>query len=139
MEINGAVPLLPRVLIVDDDAGIRTLMKAILLRRPAVVDCVADGDSALSILLEHEYDAIVLDLMLPNTTGFEVLRRLKAISPELLPRTIVVTAVSSKALRDFDDGRLVRRVLRKPFDIHEFVSEVFACSGGAAGEAEIIH
>jgi CheY-like chemotaxis protein len=138
MEIQPTGPTLPRVLIVDDDAGIRTLMKAILLRRQAVVDCVSDGDAALSILREHDYDAIVLDLMLPNTNGFEVLRHLKTLSPELLPRTIVVTAVSNMTLRDFDDGKLVRRVLRKPFDIDEFVEEVFACSLDAA-QPEITH
>jgi two-component system OmpR family response regulator len=127
----------PRVLIVDDDDGIRTLMKAILLRQHAEVDCVGDGDTALCTLRKKEYDAIVLDLMLPNTNGFEVLRYMKNITPELLPRTIVVTAASNMTLKDFEDGRLVRRILRKPFDIDEFVQEVFACSVLPAASAAV--
>lgn len=129
----------PRVLIVDDDDGIRTLMKAILLRQHADVDCVADGEAALSTLRLKEYDAIVLDLMLPKTNGFEVLRYLKNLTPELLPRTIVVTAASNMTLRDFDDGRLVRRVLRKPFDIDDFVQEVLACSDTPRLQTAIAH
>ena len=120
--------LAPRVLIVDDDAGIQTLMKALLRRREVIVDSATDGDAALRKMRERSYDTIVLDLMLPKVNGFEVVRELKTNSPELLKRTIVVTAVSDHALRDFEDSELVRRVLRKPFDINEFIDEVLACA-----------
>lgn len=123
------VPRVPQVLIVDDDAGIQTLMKAILRRRQIDVDCATDGEVALRKMRERSYDSIVLDLMLPKVNGFEVVRELKTNSPELLKRTIVVTAVSNHALRDFDDSQLVRRVLRKPFDINDFINEVLACAG----------
>ena len=120
--------LAPRVLIVDDDDGIQTLMKALLRRREVIVDSASDGDAALRKMRERSYDSIVLDLMLPKVNGFEVVRELKTTSPELLKRTIVVTAVSDHALRGFEDSELVRRVLRKPFDINEFIDEVLACA-----------
>jgi DNA-binding response OmpR family regulator len=116
------------VLIVDDDDGIQALMKALLLRREVDVDSASDGDAALRKLREKSYHTIVLDLMLPKVNGFEVVRELKSSSPSLLKRTIVVTAVSNLALRDFSDSGLVRRVLRKPFDINEFIDEVLACA-----------
>ena len=118
----------PRVLIVDDDDGIQTLMQALLRRREVIVDSATDGDAAIRKMRERSYDSIVLDLMLPKVNGFEVVRELKTNSPELLKRTIVVTAVSDHALRDFKDSELVRRVLRKPFDINEFTDEVLACA-----------
>ena len=120
--------LAPRVLIVDDDDGIQTLMKALLRRRDVVVDSASDGDAALRKMRERSYDSIVLDLMLPKVNGFEVVRELKTNSPDLLKRTIVVTAVSNHALRDFEDSELVRCVLRKPFDINQFINEVLACA-----------
>jgi DNA-binding response OmpR family regulator len=116
------------VLVVDDDDGIQTLMRALLVRREVNVDSASDGDAALRKLRECSYDSIVLDLMLPKVNGFEVVRDLKARAPELLKRTIVVTAVSNLALRDFKDSELVRRVMRKPFDINEFIDEVLACA-----------
>jgi CheY-like chemotaxis protein len=118
----------PRVLIVDDDDGIQTLMKALLRRRKVIVDSASDGDAALRKMRERNYDSIVLDLMLPKVNGFEIVRELKTNAPELLKRTIVVTAVSNHALADFEDSELVRRVLRKPFDINEFIDEVLACA-----------
>ncbi|MEA2163375.1 MAG: hypothetical protein QOK37_1502 [Thermoanaerobaculia bacterium] len=127
MSTTTARPV-PRVLIVDDDDGIQALMKALLLRREVDVDSASDGDAALRKLREKSYHTIVLDLMLPKVNGFEVVRELKSSSPSLLKRTIVVTAVSNLALRDFSDSGLVRRVLRKPFDINEFIDEVLACA-----------
>jgi DNA-binding response OmpR family regulator len=121
------VRLVLNVLIVDDDDGIQSLMKALLVRREINVDCATDGEVALRKLRERTYDSIVLDLMLPKVNGFEVVRDLKARTPELLKRTIVVTAASNLTLRDFD-GDQVRRVMRKPFDITEFIDEVLACA-----------
>jgi CheY-like chemotaxis protein len=124
-----------RVLIVDDDSGVQALMKTLLLRRELIVEIAGDGDAALGMLRRQHYDTIVLDLMLPKVNGFEVIRDLKAHAPDLLQRTIVVTAASNLSLRDFRDGTLVRRLLRKPFDIDEFVKEVLSCVDDGDGRA----
>jgi len=116
-----------RLLVVDDDEAIQRLMGAIFARREVTVETAGDGAAALDLLRHEQYDAIVLDLMLPGTNGFDVIREVKATEPELLDRIIVLTAASNHTLRDFDDGRLVRRLMRKPFDIDDFVGEVLAC------------
>jgi CheY-like chemotaxis protein len=121
-----------RLLVVDDDEAIQRLMGAIFIRRGVTVDSAADGAAALDLLRHEHYDAIVLDLMLPGTNGFDVIRELKATDPELLDRTIILTAASNHTLRDFDDGRLVRRLIRKPFDIDDFVGEVLACKAATS-------
>ena len=116
-----------KVLIVDDDEAIQVLMAAIFRRQEVVVDIAGDGKVALERLQHRHYDAMVLDLMLPIMNGFDVIRHLKLHEREMLDRTIVLTAASDLMLRDFTDGDLVRRVMRKPFDLADLVAEVLAC------------
>lgn len=121
-----------QVLIIDDDVAVQRLMTTLLSRRGAVVKCVGDGTEGLAALDGHVYDAIVLDLMLPRQNGFDVIAALRVRSPDVLDRVIVVTAVSEHQLRMLDRGA-VRMMLRKPFDIDEFIRAVFACGGRGAG------
>src|SRR5688572_6095984 len=90
-----------RLLIVDDDDGIRSLMAAIFKPLEIEVDFVGDGRMALNRIRCQDYDAIVLDLMLPAVNGFEVIRELKTMKPSLLSRTLVLTAAADPPLRDF--------------------------------------
>jgi DNA-binding response OmpR family regulator len=116
----------PTLLLVDDDDASQILIKAIFQRRNVAVQCVSDGTSALDRLRRARFDAVILDLMLPGMNGFEIIRELKNRDRELLSRVIVLTAVSSWMLRDFQDARFVRRVMYKPFDIDELAAEVLS-------------
>ncbi len=119
----------PHVLIVDDDPGIRILMQMLLTRAGCDVDCAGDGAEALALLeSEDEPDCVLLDLMLPNVSGFDVLTALRQTRPALLERVIVVTAVSDRTLREVATCATVRAVVRKPFDIDHLVASVRACS-----------
>lgn len=115
-----------RLLVVDDDQPIQSLMKAIFQKMPVIVDCVGDGDTALQRLRRSSCDAVILDLMVPGPNGFEIIREIKSRDALLLERTIVLTAAPDTMLRDFDDGKLVRRVIAKPFDIADLVAEVLS-------------
>jgi DNA-binding response OmpR family regulator len=127
-----------RLLVVEDDAPLRELMKAVFARRgDVVVDCAEDGDAALRMLRRAEYDAVLLDLMLPGANGFDVIRDLKSRSPRLLERTIVLTAASQSTLQHFDDARLLRRLMRKPFDLDDLVAEIVACTDSGTAPAQI--
>lgn len=127
--METAHPLAVRLLVVDDDEGIARLLSIIFTRANIVVDIARDGQAGLDRLNHESYDVVLLDLMLPGTNGFDVIRTLKATRSEVLARTIVLTAASDRMLRDFDDARLVRRVIRKPFDIDDLVAAVRSCSG----------
>jgi DNA-binding response OmpR family regulator len=120
--------MMPNVLLIDDDEPIRLLITALCSRMGLEVECAGDGDTALTLLRRRRYDAILLDLMLPKQNGFEVLREIRAFAPELLSRTIVITAVSDATLRDFDGGGTLA-LLRKPFDIHELCETLASCTG----------
>jgi DNA-binding response OmpR family regulator len=116
-----------RLLVVDDDEAIQKLITIVFLRHGMVVDSARDGEAALELLARREYDAIVLDLMMPRKNGFEVIDVIRRERPDLLRRTIVLTAASNRTLQDVNVERLVRRLIRKPFDLSELVDAVLAC------------
>ena len=69
-----------RLLIADDHAVVRDGLREIVRRRPdlAVSAEAADGDAALRLAMEGDFDLLVLDVSLPGRTGIEVLRELRA-------------------------------------------------------------
>ena len=120
------------VLVVDDDAAIRSLLTTLLKRANAEVECVPDGHDALERLESRAYSVVILDLMLPTVNGFEVLQRVSESRPQLLKHIIVLTAVSQNNLRELHHEKDVWRVMRKPFDINEFLRCVETCAAQAA-------
>lgn len=65
------------VLVVDDEATIREVVQYALEREGFVVTCVGDGDEAFTAISNHEYDLVVLDVMLPGVDGLELCRRVR--------------------------------------------------------------
>ena len=110
-----------RALVVDDDAAIRILVSRILSRRGFLVDAAADGAEAIEDLLEHDYDLITLDLMMPRINGYGVVKYLQEHKPEMFNRLIVMTAFSPHALEKICPP--VVRIIHKPFEIDELVRE----------------
>ena len=123
-----------KILLAEDDAGIRELMTTVLTRSGIEVDAVGDGATALRQLRSTAYEAVLLDLMLPRVNGFEVVRELRSASPRLLDRTIVVTAASEATLRDFDRSQ-VFALIRKPFDINDLLGTIASCTAAKASHA----
>jgi two-component system, OmpR family, response regulator len=74
---SGKIPGM-RVLVVEDDIKMAGLIRRGLVEEGLAVDVVPTGDEALWRAGATDYDAIVLDVMLPGTDGFEVCRRLRA-------------------------------------------------------------
>src|SRR4051794_21540378 len=131
---TGCKVRFPMILIIDDDPGIRGLLCVVLRRQGFECHVAADGDEAQKKLRRYEYDAILLDLMLPKLNGFEILRFLKAERRAMLQRVVVVTAVAEITLRDFDDQKLVWALLRKPFDLQQLLETVAACAENARAQ-----
>ena len=115
-----------RVLVVEDDPAICTLLEALMRRCGYECDVLSDGNEAIRILRRVHYSAVLLDLMLPGTFGFDVIRFLAAERPAMTSRVVVITAASASTLRDFDRSA-VRAVIRKPFDIAELLQHVTEC------------
>lgn len=82
----------PRLLVVEDDPDIATLLSMMLQRAGYQVDVAANGEAALNYLAHNEYAAMTLDLMLPDQSGVALIRRIRSqIETEALP-IIVVSA-----------------------------------------------
>jgi two-component system OmpR family response regulator len=66
-----------RALVADDDDGMRRLLAAVLELNGWDVQCASDGDEALALAAEYRPDAVLLDVMMPNSDGLTALRRLR--------------------------------------------------------------
>jgi CheY-like chemotaxis protein len=103
------------VLIVDDDDAIRTLVVRVFARRGNSVQSAPDGEAAIACLESHDFDLVVLDLMMPRTDGFGVLSYL-AKRNAARPRIIVMTAAVPLLVAQVPK-ELVVGVIAKPFDL----------------------
>lgn len=116
----------PGVLVVEDDPAIRRLVSMVLARHGYRVEVASDGLEAVLKLGISDYDAIVLDLMMPNLDGFTFISTFAREEPERLRRIIVTSAASPSVIAERMEGTPYA-VLPKPFDILDLVSTVERC------------
>lgn len=114
----------PRVLVVDDDASIRVLVRSLLRREGFDVDCAADGIEAIEMLSKSDYDAVILDVMMPRLDGLGVVRHLAINDRDALSHTILLTASHADGIWE----QPVFDVVTKPFDIHYFIEKTRQCA-----------
>ena len=105
----------PRVLVVDDDPPIRSLIAKVLDRQGIDVSTASDGQEAIELLQKGNFEAIVLDLMMPVKNGYDVLDFIDAL-PDRRFGVVVVTAGADRELNQLKSPS-VHSVIRKPFDI----------------------
>jgi two-component system OmpR family response regulator len=113
-----------RVLLVEDDPRMAAAMRRGLKAEGMVADHVASGVDALEIVTAQEFDAVVLDVMLPDVDGFEVCRRLRAAS--VWVPIIMVTARDGieDRVNGLDQG--ADDYLTKPFSLAELLARLRA-------------
>lgn len=111
-----------RLLLIEDDQIIADRILHVL-RPLADVVHAHDGEEAIEHLWTESYDVILLDLLLPRLSGFDVIRHLMMHRPDLLKATIVSSAATDASLQ-FIDEKAVRCVLRKPFDLADLATIV---------------
>jgi DNA-binding response OmpR family regulator len=114
----------PRILLVDDEPPIQTLLSFPLERDGYEVVAAADGREALARYSEQIFDLVVLDVMLPRMDGLEVCRRLRA-KGETVP-IIMLTAKSEEIDKVLGLELGADDYITKPFSMREFRSRVKA-------------
>lgn len=122
----------PRLLLVEDDPHIRRLLTATLRRSVWQVDEAVTGEAALDRLREGPYEAVLLDLILPQLGGFRVCQQIRELDGER-PFVIMMTADDSQETREMADDCGVDEFLPKPFDVAELVKRL------APVAAKVIH
>ena len=112
----GATTHPSRILVVDDNAANRDVLERRLVREGHQVITAGNGMSALGLALAHDFDLILLDLIMPEMNGFEVLRRLKAAEHTCHIPVIVISALDEldSVVRCIEAG--AEDYLTKPFD-----------------------
>jgi signal transduction histidine kinase len=96
----AVAPPRARILIVDDEVALTSAMRR-QLRRSHEVTVMNDGAAAMAAILEHDYDVVLCDLMMPGADGMAVLETVARRRPELAQRMVLMTAgILQEALRE---------------------------------------
>src|SRR3989449_7190297 len=120
-------PKMPRVLIVDDDAGQRSLLDSFLKTQGFDTVPVASGERALEVLRGGDFNMMISDVRMPGMSGLETLRRARQ-EHSVLP-VLLVTAYADirEAVGAMRDGTL--NYLAKPIDLDELLVSVQQATG----------
>ena len=116
-----------RALVVEDDDPIRSMLATIVEHQGFFVDTARNGAEAIDRIDADGYALILLDLMMPRVDGYEVLDHLRDEHPEMIPCTIVASAVPERDLRRQSISG-VFKVHSKPFDIARLVADIHQCA-----------
>ena len=122
----------PRALVVDDDDPIRSMLAKVIERLDLDVDTARDGGEAIRMIDSNEYSCVILDLMMPRIDGFAVLRHMRSKHPELVPHTIIASAVPETEIVRRLAGDAIFGIHAKPFEIGALLDDVRACTHIAA-------
>ncbi|MHB1536730.1 MAG: response regulator transcription factor [Acidimicrobiales bacterium] len=121
-----------RILTVEDEARMAALLKRGLEEEGYAVDVAADGLDGLWLGTEHDYDAIVLDAMLPEIDGFEVCRRLRAAGRWAPILVLTARDTVEDRIQGLDAG--ADDYLGKPFAFGELLARLRALMRRGAAE-----
>ena len=125
-----------RVLLVEDDSATAQGIQLMLQSEGYICDCTDLGEDGLEIGKLYDYDIIILDLMLPDIDGYEVLRRLRA--ARVKTPTLILSGLS-----DLDDkikglGVGADDYLTKPFDKRELIARIQAIVRRSKGHSDSV-
>lgn len=113
-----------KILAVDDDAAIRSLLQVVLAAEGHEVVATPDGESAIAQIKRRRFDLILLDVMMPEMSGHDVLIRLRDMRFGHDVPVIMVTAVHTpeEVLQELSEGAVDH--IAKPFDIAVLLAAV---------------
>jgi DNA-binding NtrC family response regulator len=125
-----------RILIIDDEAGIRDSLETLLVLEGFTVELASDGPSGLDMLARYPYDLLLLDLALPGDSGIDLLPRIKSLVPEL--PVIMITAYGTV-------GNVVDAIragaanfVQKPWDNEKLLADIRSSIGRNVAEQEVV-
>jgi two-component system copper resistance phosphate regulon response regulator CusR len=113
-----------RVLVAEDDAHLRRILERGLAESAYAVDAVGDGRAALRMAAMNEYDAVVLDVMMPAPNGIEVCRALRARGSRVPVLMLTARDAVADRIAGLDAG--ADDYLSKPFDFGELLARLRA-------------
>ena len=106
-----------KILIVDDDKNLLSVLKTILAEENNDVSTSSDGGTAIELIRKTKFDLVITDLMMPGTNGLEVLREARKIDPNILVILITGFASLETAVQAIREGAY--DYITKPFKLDE--------------------
>ena len=111
-----------KILVVDDEDALRTVLSGELVSEGYDVRAAADGDDAISNLQKESFDLILLDIKMPRMNGFEVLKFVK----EKYPKTKVVMLTGFADLKNAIESKKLgaEDFVSKPYDLVDLLTTI---------------
>jgi DNA-binding NtrC family response regulator len=114
--------MLTSILVVDDDVGVRTMLRSVLENEGYLVEDVENGKGALKASEKSSFDVALIDVELPDIKGTELLNKLKKIRPKMI--RIIITGhptleSAMKAVNERADGYVL-----KPFEVEMLLETI---------------
>jgi len=125
--MSGETSNAPRLLIVDDDHGQRSLLETFLRAQGFRTQSAASGEAALQLLAEGTFAMMISDVRMPGMSGLETLRRVRQTHPALPVLLVTAFADIRSAVTAMRDGAV--NFLAKPIDLDELIASVRLATG----------
>jgi DNA-binding NtrC family response regulator len=125
-----------RILIIDDEAGIRDSLETLLGLEGFDVEMAVDGASGLNLLTKHPFDLLLLDLALPGESGIDLLPRIKSLAPEL--PVIMITAYGTVGNVVDAMAAGAANFVQKPWDNEKLLADIRIAIGRNKAEQEVV-
>lgn len=109
-----------RILVVDDQPGIRLLLQEILVNEGYHVTTAQTGKEALDTIKGGSFDLLMLDYKLPIVDGIQVLQQLER--DNVVITTIVMSGLAEDIIKELESFYSVKKVLAKPFNVQDIYS-----------------
>ena len=106
-----------KILVVDDDQGMREFLEILLAREGYDVTLASGGKEAIGLCKKHKFDLVITDLKMPKVDGIDVLKTIREISPETMVILITAFASGETALAAMKEG--AHDYLEKNFDVED--------------------
>jgi DNA-binding NtrC family response regulator len=134
---SGAVnPQGQRILIIDDEAGIRDSLETLLILEGFRIDLAPDGNAGLDLLTRNSYDLLLLDLALPGESGIDLLPRIKSLVPDLPVIMITAYGTVGNVVDALRAG--ASNFVQKPWDNEKLLADIRAAIGMHKAEQQVV-
>jgi len=111
-----------RLLYVEDEIFLGKIVKETLESRGFQISMVTDGDQAVEEFKSYKPDVCVLDIMLPNKSGFEIAQEIRGTDPSVPILFLTAKSQVEDVLKGFDSGG--NDYLKKPFSMEELIARI---------------
>ena len=124
-----------RVLIIDDESGIRDSLETLLTLEGFSVDLAAEGSAGMDLLTRNTYDLLLLDLALPGESGLDLLPRIRTLAPDLPIIMITAYGTVGNVVDAIHAG--ASNFIQKPWDNEKLLADIRSAVGKQKAEREV--